>query len=867
MAIDLVARLSLKDDFSSRIRGIFRQMDSLSNATRSMSSSVSNASRAIGNQANQLSGLKSQIAGVAGAYVGAQGALKAFHATLGSAAHYEASEVAVKAIFNDEEASSAYLKMVNKMAIDSPLLNSTDMLSNSKGLVAMTKNVDELGKAWSIIERLQVLDPTQGTDGASFALKEMLQGDSLSMVERFGLNKSELNRIKKLDIPSQLKEINKLLDGMGITQATVNAMGNTTIGYWNQIGERVESFMRTIGKMGNSKIGEVLGGIVDKFDSIDMDALAKKFDNVIGNGVQKVIDFTKKLWDMRDTIASVVKIVGTFGLSVGGIVLVANTIMGIGAAIGFLTSPIGMIAGAITGLVFGFMQLYQRSATVKKVIDGIGSAFKSLSEIFKNGFKGYDTARNLLENAGFSEEQIRPILKFGYSLKDAFDKVKGAFKSTAHIFAGEHKDAIDVLKSTGFSEDQIGLIRNFGYGVKSAFDKVKGIFDGVGTMMMGGGTANLLSALGLSPEIASVVDNFIGGLSSKFSKLKGALATGGAKGLLTSLLPPGMYDKLADFVQTIKSQIGEVIPFIKEKFEQIRPSFETLQNTFAKVQGVVMEVFPAVWSVLEPILTNVWSSIQRVAEIATWAFNLIIVPTLAYVGAAFQTVWAILGPILEFIGAAIEVAFGVLQIVWDTIIAPFATFLMGGFAEAINFAIPIIEGIGSVFETIGGWISKAAELLSGFADNLKSIKVPDWVGKIGSGAMNFASNIFGGDKKDGSHFNGLGRIPFDNYLANLHAGERVLNRFEADQYDAILGGEMQVAGVSDFKYDPGNVGNTTINNSTTNNNGINAKATQGAPSISIAKLADQITVREEADIRKIADALVDGILEKRGVTS
>ncbi|MFJ7668410.1 hypothetical protein ACIQXI_15020 [Lysinibacillus sp. NPDC097195] len=686
------------------------------------------------------------------------------------------------------------------------------------------------------------------------------------MVERFGLSRGKLNEIKKMDIPQQISELNKMLDGMGITQKTVDAMGSTTLGYWAQINERVEKFMRQIGNMGNSKIGDVLGGIVAKFDSMDLDALAVKIDAVIGNGVQKVIDFTKKIWSTREAIASVVKIVGTFGLSVGGIVLVAKTIMSIGAAIAFLASPIGMIAGAITGLVFGFKQLYQRSETFKKVIDGIGSAFKSLSEIFKNGFKGYATARNLLENAGFKEEQIRPILRFGYSLKDAFDKVKSVFKSTSLIFAGEHKYAIDVLKSAGFTEDQIGLIRKFGYGVKAAFDKVKAIFGGIGTMVTGGGTTNLLSALGLSPEIASVVDSFISGLSSKFATLKDAFANGGIKGLLTSILPPGMYDRLAGFVQTIRTQIGEVIPFIKEKFEQIRPSFETLQNAFAKVQGVVMEVFPAVWSVLEPILTNVWSSIQRVAEIATWAFNLVIVPAIALISAAFSALWNIVGPILEYIGAAIKFSFGMLQIVWDAIIAPFAVYLMSGFTQSINRVIPVIEGIGNVFETIGGWISFAAGKVSEFAGMLKSVQVPDWVSKMGSSAMNLATNVFGGGKKNGSHYNGIDRIPFDNYSAILHAGERVLNRFEADQYDAVMGGEMQVAGVSDFKYDPGSVSNTTINNTMTNNNGSNATPTQGSTSISIAKLADSIVVREDADVDQIVDKIVGSILELRGVT-
>ncbi|MGN4127126.1 hypothetical protein ACMGD3_19270 [Lysinibacillus sphaericus] len=55
---------------------------------------------------------------------------------------------------------------------------------------------------------------------------------------------------------------------------------------------------------------------------------------------------------------------------------------------------------------------------------------------------------------------------------------------------------------------------------------------------------------------------------------------------------------------------------------------------------------------------------------------------------------------------------------------------------------------------------------------------------------------------------------------------------------------------------------TTINGGTTN-----GKSTQSTPSISIAKLADSIVVREDADIDRIADGLVTKILERRGVTT
>lgn len=64
------------------------------------------------------------------------------------------------------------------------------------------------------------------------------------------------------------------------------------------------------------------------------------------------------------------------------------------------------------------------------------------------------------------------------------------------------------------------------------------------------------------------------------------------------------------------------------------------------------------------------------------------------------------------------------------------------------------------------------------------------------------------------HADGITRVPFDNYPALLHEGERVLTRAEADQQS-------------------------------------------GKASISIAKIADSVIIREDADINKIATAFVE----------
>lgn len=804
MAVNLTAVFRVRDQGTSRLRQITSMMDRMNRTSRTTSDSMSRAqsatnrfggavSSATGRMdgfsarvsrlhvgSNGLSasfgGLQSTLLGLASAYLTAQGAAKAFDMTIGAAARYEQAEVAVKAIFNDTKKSSAYLQMVDKMAIDSPLLNSGEMLKSSKALVAMTKDVGELGKAWSIIERLMVLDPTQGTDGAAFALKEMWQGDALSMVERFGLSKSKLNDIKKMGIAEQNAELNKMLNKMGITQKTVNSMGETTLGYWAQIQERVDKFMRQVGNLGNSKLGDTLGKIVEAFDNTDLDGMAAKLDAKLASLVDKAIAFGKFVWKWREPIAYVA----------GAIVAAVGALAGVGV-IAALANPISLIAAGIAAAVVGIKALYDNSKAVRGVISGISSAFKAVSEIFKNGLKGYGTARNLLEEAGFSEGQIRAIMTFGYSLKDAFDKVKTVLKSTASIFGGEHKASLDVLKSAGFSDEQIAFIRKFGYSLKSAFDMVKGVFSGIGTLVTGGGTVDLLTALGFSPETAAKIDGQINGIVSKIS----------------------------EFITNVKTKFGEVKAYISEKITQLSPTFDRFKEIISTAWDTIVNVWTNAWPIIEPYLSGFWNMLQILGDVAMIVFNNVISPAISFLVQLFSTMWAIAQPILSLLAIGFEALSTVMKWMWDNVLAPLVDFILTGVKNALdNFsgALAVVQGW---FETLSGWISTAKDHVKEFIGFISNVKLPSWISNGISAGVNFVGNLMGaGDGKNKSaksHYHGISNVPYDSYYSRLHKGERVLTAQENKDYSEGNGG-----------------------------------------GITIAKLADSIVIREEADIDKFA---------------
>lgn len=116
-----------------------------------------------------------------------------------------------------------------------------------------------------------------------------------------------------------------------------------------------------------------------------------------------------------------------------------------------------------------------------------------------------------------------------------------------------------------------------------------------------------------------------------------------------------------------------------------------------------------------------------------------------------------------------------------------------------------------------GW--QSGRLSNATSDVRAQISKEGVSGYINSIFANAYKGTPGGVSSSRKHAAGLKRVPHDGYVAELHEGERVLTRVEADK--------------------------------------------RSGGSVTIAKLADQIVVREEADIDKIARALVRNMQNMR----
>ncbi|RYI25201.1 hypothetical protein EVU96_24870 [Bacillus infantis] len=363
----------------SQMNGMNSSMQGFAHNTRTSSNTLNLFRQSASQNSSTLGGLTSSLLGAVSAY-------KLFDSTVGQAAKFEQSKVLIEAMFNDKQASTAYMKMMEKVAADSPVLNSGDMFSSSKALLTLTKDVGQLEYAWKIAEKLNVMSPEQGVEGAIFAMKELATGDTLSLTERFGLGKKDLAAIKTLSFDKQLDGLSKILQKMNMTDDVVTKMGSTTLSQWNKFGELMDSMFRRIGNTANSELGGALTRVNQILEGGGLDKIAVIGDKVLGKSISAIIDFGIKAKQYIQPVSQFFKenaqSIKAVAAAIGGLFAVSNVINIFKTLFNVLrSSPIGLLVTGITLLIQKTIGFQQAFSYIKQGITMAKNAFTSLNNI------------------------------------------------------------------------------------------------------------------------------------------------------------------------------------------------------------------------------------------------------------------------------------------------------------------------------------------------------------------------------------------------------------------------------------------------------------------------------------------------------
>jgi phage-related protein len=299
-------------------------------------------------------------------------------------------------------------------------------------------------------------------------------------------------------------------------------------------------------------------------------------------------------------------------------------------------------------------------------------------------------------------------------------------------------------------------------------------------------------------------------------KESGAEIIKGLKDGLVAFLPSSMVDAFSNAFGAVKDLFAGM---------GTTGIFDTLLSSIPTVEGV-LNGFASVVRFISPV-------VQNLASLFVVGFNL--------VSSAVQSLAPVVGTIFLGIGEKIGTIVGMIQkhmglfksvfssigsivsTVWGVMspIADIALSVIDALLSAVEKAFPtiqsIIETVWSALEPIVGGITGA---LSGVGDAIGGIA--GWVGDKVSDVGNFFGFAYGKD-----------RVPYNNYPAILHEGEKVLTRSQADQYDRAM------------------------NNPIASSSSAPAPQSTGGNVINISKLAETVVIEKEADVDTVVAQMVD----------
>lgn len=122
-------------------------------------------------------------------------------------------------------------------------------------------------------------------------------------------------------------------------------------------------------------------------------------------------------------------------------------------------------------------------------------------------------------------------------------------------------------------------------------------------------------------------------------------------------------------------------------------------------------------------------------------------------------------------------------------LAPVRDFLRDLGTEGFTFLADTIDDVTQAIKDVGDWWDKTRPKLESGWNEFWGIEEGKRYGRLPDGT-------YGWMTIDGSHVDGLSYVPWDNYVALLHKGERVLTAAENQALDTLAGGYAAPSGVT-----------------------------------------------------------------------
>ena len=269
------------------------------------------------------------------------GAMKAINLS----AMQKVQETTFQALLNHKEAGSALYDYVSAYAKISAL-GREEIANAVTAYTAYTKNADQLEQLIKLTERLYAKDPSQGAEGAVFAMRELLSGDTMSIKDRFNMGGFSGETIRNFantgDIEGLLDYVDQMFNRFGATQEVVDANYDNLITQTNIFA----SNMKTAIAESATPAMENLSGVMKQLNN-DMSAgKFQPFIALMSNGMELIGSGVLWVADNLNWLAPTVVGVTVAAIAYQGTLLLVK---GATTAAAAATAIMNVITGAATG--------------------------------------------------------------------------------------------------------------------------------------------------------------------------------------------------------------------------------------------------------------------------------------------------------------------------------------------------------------------------------------------------------------------------------------------------------------------------------------------------------------------------------------
>lgn len=493
--------------------------------------------------------------------------------------------------------------------------------------------------------------------------------------------------------------------------------------------------------------------------------------------------------------------------------ILGGTIAGIGLALlGIIEWPavlvaaaVGAAAAIVSAIIGSWDQIKEGWDTFK---EGFITSIKEQWDKFWQGFKDIpkkviehivDPIKKALED-GF---QLEDLLSIGKALIDGlFEGIKFAithFNVLFWLWDFVVKPIVDGVKellgihspSTVFMEIGQNIVEGLFEGIKGLWEKIVTFFQEAFNNLIEW-FKGLFGTI--TSTIASAWDSVVSGLKTIYDNAKNWFNDVKEKvKRWFDDVKENVTNKLKEIWEGMSGWFKEVWDGISGWFREV---FEGIANFFSDLVGKISGWFSDIGSAIRDAFEGIKGIIEGVINFVSNAFN----SFLEFIKGIFETVIGFISgaienlkTILENVGNAISGFFenlinGIKQI-WETVTSfigqvfenifkfvkekieslwKWISELPGKFMEiGGNIVKNILDGMKKAWENVTNWFQEKIEWIKNSFQGVK-----DFFGGIGDAI----SSILPG------HANGLDYVPYDNYVARLHKGERVLTKEENEEY-------------------------------------------------------------------------------------